>query len=173
MLRKITLAGVVTASMLVAGVAHAAPDKPDENGTRAFLVDLDVTKPGDAIDAILAAGHEQFAAACEAAPSATIRILNPLAANDYRDVACSDILGVETVGNTSAALSSEPGMENVGEAREKLTPVGPILCGLLGALETGAFSKACGDWRGSSSQVCTVGGAYNTVFWIAACALMF
>lgn len=68
-----------------------------------------------AISAIVAAGHDQLAGACESAPDASVRILSPLASGDYADVACSSILDSDAA-QTSQALSS---VEHIGQAQQK------------------------------------------------------
>jgi hypothetical protein len=68
-----------------------------------------------AVSAIVAAGHDQLAGACESAPDSSVRVLSPLASGDYADVVCSSILD-GNAGQTSEALSSA---ERIGQAQQK------------------------------------------------------
>lgn len=172
MLRTITIAGVLACGAMLPVLAHADLAHADEaQGT--FMLQLeDDTTPATVIEQIAAAGRDQLVVACESTPAATVRILNPLASGDYADLACSTVLDNDT-WQTSAAPSNASGDGRIGEAQQRLTPVGPVLCGLLGIFEGAAMAKACSDWRGRNSQFCNVGSVYTSVAWLVACTLMF
>lgn len=77
---------------------------------------LDVTVES-VIPAIVAAGHEELAAACDGTPGAAIRVLNPLASGSFEDVSCASILsGEESTAATSAALADA---EPIGQVQQK------------------------------------------------------
>ena len=125
MVRTVT-AAVVPAWMVVftgcaadtATLDTTARDPPAERADtpQTFYVWLrgDMTAE-NAVSAIVAAGRDQLAGACESAPDSSLRILNPLASGDYADVACSSILDGDT-GQTSEALAS---VEHIGQVQQK------------------------------------------------------
>lgn len=168
MSKTITLGCSALALVLATGSTARAED------ARRFEVQL---SPGTTMETIIPsiveAGREELAAACEQTPGGAVRILHPLASDDHVDVSCADILGGENIGQTSEALSTEPGGERTSEARQKLTPIGGILCGLAGLIATTAQNKVCSDWRGQNDQYCNVGTFGSGVAWIWACALAF
>jgi hypothetical protein len=144
-----------------------------ESQTKSFAVRLDrATTADNVIPQIVAAGHEQLDAACEAAqPGASVRIFNPLASGAYQDVSCASVLGGDgSTGEASAALVSNVSDEPIGTAPQKLTPLA-IVC-VLGGLAVNAITQygcernypndlACpwvstvGSW-GFSSAVCSL-----------------
>jgi hypothetical protein len=70
------------------------------------------------IPAIVEAGRDQIATACDAYPGASVRIFNPLASGSHEDIACSTILdGEQSVGQSQEALTS--GGENIGQVQQK------------------------------------------------------
>ncbi len=172
-----TLSGVLGCAADVAltdtGDPGPALAEPTAEGQR-FAVQLprDVTTES-VLPAIVAAGHDELAAACAATPGASIRILNPLASGTFEDVSCASVLQGEGTAETSAALSSEPAGERVGEDQQSLTPLGGLLCSLASLIATTAAANECKKWRGPNSQVCGVGGMYSGAAWVFACYFMF
>ena len=142
---------------------------------RRFVVFVDsaTTKESD-IPAILASGRAELIAACESNSGASVRIYNPMASGDYVDVSCAAVLGDEEVtGQAAAALGRSPGEGATGEAPQRLTPLGPLLCGLTGLITSAAQDRVCRDWRGRNSQFCNVGTFGSGTFWLFACAIAF
>ena len=91
------------------------------------------------IAAIVAAGHDELAAACESTPIAAIRILNPLASGEYSDVPCAAILGEEEMVETSAALTSHADGP-IGQTQQKIGPISLLACA-IGSAGTGMFTR--------------------------------
>lgn len=162
--------------MTIAAPARAGANEPttQAGASEAFVVrPMPGTSKDNVIAQILEAGHDQLAAACAADPAASVRILNPLAADEHVDIACSTLLdGGESVAQSGAALTST-GDESLGETQQPLTPAGPLLCGLASLIATTAGATACSGWRGTNSQFCNVGNFASGAAWIFACALMF
>lgn len=78
---------------LPAQTAEAPATEPS-----AFTLWLDrATTAETAIPAIVAAAHQQLAAACERTPGAAVRILNPLASGSYQDVCNAGTFGSSAV----------------------------------------------------------------------------
>jgi hypothetical protein len=171
-----TLSGVLGCAADVAPTATGdhgpALAEPTAEG-QSFAVQLprDVTTE-NVIPAIVAAGHDEFAAACALTPGASIRILNPLASGAFEDVSCASVLQGEGTAEASAALSSEPAGERVGEDRQSLTPIGAVLCSLASLIATTAAANECKKWRGPNSEFCSVGNFGSGLAWIGACYLM-
>ncbi len=178
MLRTTTIAVALACSAILAGCA-ADTTTTDQNTPSAaeplaFMLWLDeATTAETVIPAIVTAGHAELTAACKVTPSGSIRITNPLASGAFEYVSCTSVLSGEETAATSAALSSEPGGERSGEARQPLTPIGGVLCGLASLIATTAAANECKKWRGPNSQFCGVGGMYSGAAWILACYVMF
>ncbi len=173
MLKKITLAGLLAVSMLTAGSAAAAPDNDGDGFTRAFAVDLDRSKPNDAIAAVLAAGHAELAAACEEIPDGAVRIVNPLASGDFTDVSCANILGgASGASGASATLTSDPAVERIGESRQGLGFLAPFLCGIvsMGLLKT--HQGLCERQYGGNSPMCVNSHTGLELASLATCILL-
>jgi hypothetical protein len=175
-MRYLPLSTPLLVVLAIAGPARAGADEPttEPTASNAFMIRLAATpSKEDVIQQIVEAGHDQLAAACAVTPAASVRILNPLAAGDHADVACSTILdGGESVGQSSEALTS--GREElVGQARQPLTPVGPLICGFASLIAMTAGARACADWRGENSQFCNVGNFGTGAAWLFACHLLF
>lgn len=125
MLRPITIAVVLACMVVLTGCAPdtetlytAAQGPPAEHAAppQTFEVQLcgDMTAEST-ITAIVAAGHDQLADACESAPDASVRVLSPLASGVFANVSCSSILYGD-VGQTSEAPSSA---EHIGQVQQK------------------------------------------------------
>ena len=162
--------------LTLAAPARAGANEPatEAGASKPFLVSpTPHTTKENVIAQIIEAGHDQLAAVCAADPAASVRILNPLDADEQVDIACSTLLdGGESVGPSSAALTS-PGEESIGDTQQPLTPAGPILCGLASLIATTAGATACAEWRGTNSQFCNVNNFGSGAAWLFACALMF
>jgi hypothetical protein len=176
MLRTFLVGCAFTLLSAVSGVAAADPSGSTSRGF-VVLVDRGVTKES-VIPAILAAGRAELVAACETNPGASIRIDNPMASGDHVDLSCAAVLGgdEEATGQTAAALTRAPGAPSegaTGEARQRLTPLGPILCGLTGLITSAAQDRVCRDWRGRDSEFCNVGTFGSSSLWLLACAIAF
>jgi len=118
--------------LLLSGVLGCAADvAPTDTGDlgpalaeptaegQSFAVQLprDVTMES-VIPAIVAAGHDELAAACAVTPGASIRILNPLASGTFEDVSCTTILdGGKSVEQASQAITS--GGERIGQVQQQ------------------------------------------------------
>ena len=123
---------------------------------RAFTLQLDAATTADTvIPAILAAGHDQLAAACEAAPGAAVRVANPLASGREAIVPCATLVG--EAGETSAALTRELDDGPIDEAQQKITPVG-LACGVLTALLGAATTWSCEKYPDKICPWGTLGG---------------
>jgi uncharacterized protein YdbL (DUF1318 family) len=148
-----------------------ALDKPHDD---AVVINLPADTTADnAIQAIVEAAHGKLATACSAmTTTAAVRVINPMRQGEYADVKCQDIMS-----NTSIAVEPMRDMqaaESTGDhatTAETAQSLGPLLCGILGVIETGAMSRACSDWRGTTSQVCPVGGFATGMGW--ACVIAF
>jgi hypothetical protein len=184
MLKSFSLACIVfTLSGVLGCAADVAPNDTGDHGPalapptaerQSFAVQLSRDARAETVvPAIVAAGHDELAAACASTPGAAIRILNPLASEAFEDVSCASILSGEGTAETSAALSGEPTGERIGEAQQPFTPVGGVLCSLAALIATAAAANECKKWRGPNSELCGVGGMYSGVAWIAACYVMF
>jgi hypothetical protein len=187
MLKTISLLG--SAVLLAAVVGCAADVAPLDTGDhgpapgaeqassapQSFAVQLrDATTAETVIPALVAAAHDQLAAACESTPGASVRVVNPLASGDFADVSCAAILGgTELAGESQQALTSGPSDGPLGEAQQSITPVAPIICGLAALIAATAGARACSDWRGPNSQFCNVGNFGTNVAWLFACGMMF
>ncbi|KYG02712.1 hypothetical protein BE21_54565 [Sorangium cellulosum] len=85
------------------------------------------------IPQILAAGHDQIAAACEAKPAASVRIFNPLASDEHADVSCASVLGDNrTTGEARAVLVAHESDGPIGEAQQRIGPISTLACGIAG-----------------------------------------
>jgi hypothetical protein len=106
------------------GATDEPTTEPEPAASNGFELKLpDSATAETVIPAIVEAGHDQLAMACEASPVASVRIFNPLAAGSYEDIACSTLLDAEaSVGPTSEGLVR--GDERIGEAQQRLTPIG-------------------------------------------------
>ena len=178
MTRTIMLACSILLCAATARAGDVAPDNPGEGSTRAFKVDLGpLASVADVIPAIVEAGRAQLSTACEATPGATVRIVNPLASGDFTDVSCADILATPAAltGQTSEALSNEPGRERIGQAQQGLGAISLVACGLFAA---GSFlflnevlcpAAKTPSARTDCSHVANFGGAGITIL----CAIPF
>lgn len=139
MLRSIRFTAVLACSAILTGCAadttppNQAPSTDAEQSTtepQLFMLHLDGTMTAKtAIPLILAASHDQLAAACDSVPGASVRILNPLASGDYLDLPCSVILN--GTGETNITLTSEPFEGPIGHAEQKLGPITFLMCGIF------------------------------------------
>lgn len=176
-MRSVLLSAPLLMLLAIAAPARAGANEPmiRAAASNAFVVmPTQDTSKENVIRQIVEVGHDQLAAACAADPAASVRIMNPLDADDHVDVACSTLLdGGESVGQSSEAPTSSSSEETVGVTQQPLTPVGPLLCGLASLIATTAGATACAEWRGPNSQFCNVGNFGSGAAWIFACALMF
>ena len=141
---------------------------------QSFAVQLphDVTTDS-VIPAMLAAGHDELAAACASTPGESVRILNPFASGAFEDVSCASVLSGEGTAEASAARASEPAGERVGQDHQPLTPIGGVLCSIASLLAATAAANECKKWRGPNSEFCGVGTFTSGAAWIYACYLAF
>lgn len=115
-------------AMLTGCTVETTPDQGSSEGeSESVLQTFDVRLPGDTteetvIPAIIAAGHDEIAAACESTSSASIRIFNPLASGAYRDTPCSAIL--DRTGEANSTLTSDSSDGPIGEAQQRFSPIG-------------------------------------------------
>lgn len=175
MLRAITIAGALSCGTMFTGcAADATPTDPDTAAPtgaipRAFQVELrDDATAESATTAILAAGHDQFVTACHASPDVSVRIMNPLASGAHVDVPCSAI--PDRGEQTSAALMTH---ETTGETQQRLTPLGPFLCGLTSLGISFVASSACNDVKPSERNICRGSMLASDVGWLVVCSFMF
>jgi len=186
MLRTFLVGSALALLSAVTGVAAAEPlrtsedepapgAEPSGSSTLRFVVLVDsATTKESVIPAILAASRAELIAACEGNSGASIRIYNPMASGDYVDVPCSTVLdGEEVAGPAAEALPRVSGEGAIGEARQRLTPLGPLLCGLTGLITSAAQDRVCRDWRGRNSEFCNVGTFGSGGLWLLACAIAF
>lgn len=148
--RKIATTGVILALAAVgcegadesgeSGTPYSV-DKPD-NAPRSFAVRLDrATTVENVIPQILAAGQDQLVAACEAKPTASVRILNPLVSEEYSDVSCASMLGDDSAtGEARAALVTDEIDGQSGEAQQRVGPLSLMVCGIAG-IGTSLFTR--------------------------------
>lgn len=157
--------------LTLAGAGCGSADEPTAKPTidlvasNSFELTLpDNTTEETVIPAIVEAGRDQLATACEAYPGASVRIFNPLALGSYEDIACSAILdGGESVGQTSESLMS--GGEHIGQAQQEIGPITLVGCGLM-AIGAPLFANraicprgtTAGD-RANCDSATTFGGA--------------
>ncbi len=168
--------GSVAAEPLRARASGSAPGaEQSSSAMRRFVVLVDsATTKESVIPAILAAGRAELTAACESNSGAAVRIYNPMASGEYVDVSCAAVLGGEEVtGQKAEALTRAPGDEATGEAQQRLTPLGPLLCGLTSLITTTAQDRVCRSWRGRDSQFCNVGTFGSSAIWLLACSIAF
>jgi hypothetical protein len=180
MLGTIRVGGALALLAVVVVVASAKPVAAAEQAEardRGFTVLLDSAATSESVvPAIVAAGRAQLVAACESGPRASIRIHieAPATAGVDADVPCATVLGEgESTGEAREALTSEASDGPIGESPQRLTPLGPILCGLTSLLTTTAQDRVCRDWRGKGSELCNVGTFGSGAMWVLACALAF
>ncbi len=174
--------GAASAAPLSASDGESAPGaEPSSSTMQSFLVPVDsATTQESVIPAILAAGRAELIAACESNSGASVRIYNPMASGGYVDVPCAVVLGgTEGTGQAAEALPRAVGAPNApnegatGEARQRLTPLAPLICALLGGIASTAQDRVCRDWRGRNSEFCNVGTFSSTTLWSVGCWLAF
>lgn len=104
---------------------------------------------------IVAAGHGQIAAMCEAEPGASVRIFSPLASGAYEDISCVSVLdGDEGTGEASAALVTDENDGPIGTAQQKLSPF-TVVCGLfVGSAYLFASRVLCAHPEAERPQAC-------------------
>jgi hypothetical protein len=115
---------LVCGGMLTGCTVEATPDQgPSEKGSMLQTFDVRLptgTTEETVIPAIVAAGHDEIAAACDGTFSTSIRVFNPLAPGAYTDVPCSTML--DGTGEASSALTSDPSDSRLGQAQQQLSP---------------------------------------------------
>jgi hypothetical protein len=111
----------------------SAESQPEASASKSFEVPLTANaSEEDVFKQIVAAGHEQLTATCEANPGASIRVTSPIASGSYEDIACSTVLeGGYPAGQSSEAPTS--GSEDVGQTQQKLGPISLVACGIFAA----------------------------------------
>jgi hypothetical protein len=173
--RKIATAGVI---MAVAAVGCRGADESGESGTPysvdeadnappSFAVRLDrATTVENVIPQILAAGHDQLVAACEAKLAASVRVLNPLASEEYADVSCASVLGDDSAtGEARAALVTDEIDGPIGEAQQRIGPISLMACGIAG-IGTTLFTRYALCPRGRTERDrrnCEDAGIWGTI----------
>jgi hypothetical protein len=124
-MKYLRLSGSLLLGLTLAGSGCGSADEPTAKPTidlvasNSFELTLrDTTTAEAVIAAIVEAGRDQLATACEAYPGGSVRIFNPLASGRYEDIACSTILDVEeSVGQSQKALTC--GEEHIGQVQQK------------------------------------------------------
>jgi hypothetical protein len=97
-----------------------------EQADSSFTVPLDPATTEESITPqIVAAGHGQIAAMCEAEPGASVRIFSPLASGAYEDISCASVLdGDEATRKASAALVTDENDGPIGTVQQRWSPFG-------------------------------------------------
>jgi hypothetical protein len=97
-----------------------------EQADISFTVPLDPATTGENITPqIVAAGHGQIVAMCEAEPGASVRIFSPLAYGAYEDISCASVLdGDEATVEASAALVTDENDGPIGTVQQRWSPFG-------------------------------------------------
>ena len=125
-MRQVLLTVPMLVILAMAGPARAGANEPttEPRASNGFVVPMTTTTTSEnVIEQVMAAGHDQLVAACEANPAASIHVFTPLVSGDDADILCSSILsGREPVGQSSEALMS--GGERIGQVQQKWSPVG-------------------------------------------------
>jgi hypothetical protein len=173
--QKIGTVGVIVAAALIGcgGEEESSelgtPYGRDEadNASQSFAVRLDrATTEENVIPRILAAGHDQLVAACEAKPAASVRILNPLASEEYADVSCASVLGDgSTTGEARAALVTDEIDGPIGEAQQRIGPISALACGIAG-IGTTLFTRYALCPQGRTERArrnCEDAGIWGTI----------
>lgn len=173
--RKIATAGIA-ALVAVAGCggseesnAGGVPHGEEQAATapQDFTVELDRSTTAESvIPQIVTAGHDQLVAACEAKSAASVRILNPLASEEYADVSCASVLGDDRVtGEARAALVTDEIDGPIGEAQQRIGPISLMACGIAG-IGTSLFTRYALCPRGRTERArrsCEDAGLWGTV----------
>ncbi len=126
--------------LVVSGVLGCATDvaplDTDTHGpvpaTQSFEVQVprDIT-PGNVVAALVKAGRAELAAACEATPDASIRIMNPLASGTFEVLPCASVLDSdEATAASSTALTSNESDGPVGTVQQRWSLFG-MACSVL------------------------------------------
>ena len=110
---------------------------------------------------LLEEGRAELAAACSTTPGASVLVIGP-GDEGALEVPCS-------TWHASPAPSTSPDSEHVATARQRLTPIGGILCSIASLVATTAAANECRKWRGANSEACGVGTFTSGAAWIYAC----